>query len=83
MSKSTQLYTYLLTTFFWSTAEATFLRDVFSLRRSPVSYLAQTTALCESQYSWMQNSKGQSPCLVAAFVEGACAADSKQAAPDD
>ncbi|KAK2459786.1 hypothetical protein APHAL10511_008218 [Amanita phalloides] len=32
-----------------------------------------TQAVCSSQYSWMSNSDGQSPCLVAAQLSGACA----------
>ncbi|KAI0777159.1 hypothetical protein BC629DRAFT_635973 [Irpex lacteus] len=31
-----------------------------------------TTATCGSQYSWMNNDKGQSPCLVAAYLNGQC-----------
>ena len=33
----------------------------------------QTSAACLPDYSWMVNSKGVSPCLLAAVVEGACA----------
>ncbi|KAI6005670.1 hypothetical protein EDD15DRAFT_661020 [Pisolithus albus] len=32
----------------------------------------QTTASCLSQFSWMDNSKNQNPCLIAAYVQGAC-----------
>ncbi|KAI6118853.1 hypothetical protein EV401DRAFT_1965650 [Pisolithus croceorrhizus] len=32
----------------------------------------QTTVACPSQYNWMENSKGQNPCLVAAYVQGVC-----------
>ncbi|KIM62167.1 hypothetical protein SCLCIDRAFT_120554 [Scleroderma citrinum Foug A] len=32
----------------------------------------QTTAVCMSQYDWMDNSKSQNPCLVAAYAQGAC-----------
>lgn len=32
----------------------------------------QTTAVCLSQYNWMDNSKGQNPCLIAAYVQGVC-----------
>ncbi|KDQ60966.1 hypothetical protein JAAARDRAFT_31964 [Jaapia argillacea MUCL 33604] len=34
---------------------------------------AQTTnAVCMSTYAWSDNSRGQSPCLVAAYLQGAC-----------
>lgn len=33
---------------------------------------ATTTAVCGSQYGWMNNNRGQSPCLVAAYLQGAC-----------
>lgn len=32
----------------------------------------QTTASCLSQFNWMDNSKNQNPCLVAAYVQGEC-----------
>lgn len=32
----------------------------------------KTFAICQSQYNWMSNSKNQSPCLVAAYVESVC-----------
>ncbi|KAI6028726.1 hypothetical protein F5J12DRAFT_392853 [Pisolithus orientalis] len=32
----------------------------------------QTTAVCLSQYEWMGNSKGQNPCLIAAYVQSVC-----------
>ncbi|KZV81111.1 hypothetical protein EXIGLDRAFT_392008 [Exidia glandulosa HHB12029] len=35
----------------------------------------QTEAHCDAAYSWMDNAKGQSPCLVAAYLLGACSAD--------
>ncbi|KAF8136781.1 hypothetical protein EV363DRAFT_1320525 [Boletus edulis] len=39
----------------------------------PVGTLAQTTAAtCLSSFSWMFNSKNQSPCQVAAYLQGAC-----------
>ncbi|OBZ75505.1 hypothetical protein A0H81_04290 [Grifola frondosa] len=31
-----------------------------------------STAICEPSFQWMFNSLGQSPCLVAAYVQGAC-----------
>ncbi|OSC98743.1 hypothetical protein PYCCODRAFT_1470880 [Trametes coccinea BRFM310] len=31
-----------------------------------------TTAFCEAGYSWMENSKGQSPCLVASYLLTPC-----------
>lgn len=70
------LYIYLLTVHLlsWSSARASAVGGhILNLRRSPSSFLAQTTAACLGQYTWMQNSKGQSPCLVAAYVNGACA----------
>ncbi|KAH7889385.1 hypothetical protein F5I97DRAFT_1843920 [Phlebopus sp. FC_14] len=39
----------------------------------PGSVLAQTSdAVCLSQFDWMTNSKGQNPCLVSAYLQGAC-----------
>jgi hypothetical protein len=34
---------------------------------------ATTSVVCGSQYSWMNNKDGESPCLVAAILSGACA----------
>ncbi|KIP08751.1 hypothetical protein PHLGIDRAFT_363632 [Phlebiopsis gigantea 11061_1 CR5-6] len=34
-----------------------------------------TEATCHSQFNWMDNSRGQNPCLVAAYVQGACQPD--------
>lgn len=34
--------------------------------------LSQTSAVCLPVYSWMNNSLAQSPCLVAAYLEGNC-----------
>ncbi|KDQ18411.1 hypothetical protein BOTBODRAFT_143431 [Botryobasidium botryosum FD-172 SS1] len=31
-----------------------------------------TTAVCQSGFDWMSNSKGQSPCLIAAYLGSAC-----------
>ncbi|KAG8856783.1 hypothetical protein FRB96_006287 [Tulasnella sp. 330] len=36
-------------------------------RRSP-----QTAAQCGSDFEWMFNAQGQSPCLIAAYLQGAC-----------
>ncbi|KAI6142098.1 hypothetical protein BKA82DRAFT_724049 [Pisolithus tinctorius] len=36
----------------------------------------QTTALCSSQYNWMENIKNQSPCLVAAYLQSVCSSGS-------
>ncbi|KAG8822777.1 hypothetical protein FRC17_009466 [Serendipita sp. 399] len=33
---------------------------------------ATTTAICAQEFDWMQNTAGQSPCLVAAYLQGAC-----------
>ncbi|KAG8827749.1 hypothetical protein FRC19_000758 [Serendipita sp. 401] len=33
---------------------------------------ATTTAVCGNQFNWMQNDRSQSPCLVAAYLQGAC-----------
>lgn len=35
-----------------------------------------TTALCSSQYNWMENIKNQSPCLVAAYLQSVCSSGS-------
>ncbi|KDQ30172.1 hypothetical protein PLEOSDRAFT_1088286 [Pleurotus ostreatus PC15] len=36
----------------------------------------QTDAVCDSSFSWAQNHLQQSPCLVAAYVNGACGSNS-------
>ncbi|KAI9571570.1 hypothetical protein HD554DRAFT_2168839 [Boletus coccyginus] len=39
----------------------------------PVGIVAQSsTAVCLSSFDWMSNSKGQNPCVVSAYLEGAC-----------
>ncbi|KAI9571579.1 hypothetical protein HD554DRAFT_1790893 [Boletus coccyginus] len=39
----------------------------------PVGIVAQTsTAVCLSSFNWMSNSKGQNPCVVSAYLDGAC-----------
>ncbi|KAN0076910.1 hypothetical protein V8E55_010765 [Tylopilus felleus] len=39
----------------------------------PVGVLAQSSpATCLSSFSWMDNSKNQNPCVVAAYLQGAC-----------
>ncbi|KAI9571575.1 hypothetical protein HD554DRAFT_2168843 [Boletus coccyginus] len=39
----------------------------------PIGIVAQTsTAVCLSSFNWMTNSKGQNPCVVSAYLEGAC-----------
>jgi len=48
------------------------LLAVFAELFMSVSTQIQTNATCFPSYSWMSNSKGQSPCLVAAYVMGAC-----------
>jgi hypothetical protein len=47
------------------------------LRSNRGVLLAQTGAVCAEEFTWMQNSLSQSPCLVAAFVVGACASGGK------
>ncbi|PVG03243.1 hypothetical protein CPB86DRAFT_804233 [Serendipita vermifera] len=43
------------------------------LGRSTVSAQSvNTTAVCSSEFEWMNNPRGQSPCLVAAYLQGAC-----------
>lgn len=32
----------------------------------------QTQAVCQEQFGWMDNALEQSPCLIAAFLLGAC-----------
>ncbi|EGN94127.1 hypothetical protein SERLA73DRAFT_188716 [Serpula lacrymans var. lacrymans S7.3] len=39
-------------------------------RRS--EFAAVTGVICSSSFSWMNNEKGQSPCMVVAYIEGAC-----------
>lgn len=34
---------------------------------------------CSSQYAWMTNSRGQNPCVVSAYLQGACLKDPTQA----
>ncbi|KAH8107849.1 hypothetical protein BXZ70DRAFT_912976 [Cristinia sonorae] len=41
----------------------------------------ETDAVCKEQFSWMRNSLGQNPCLVEAFVEGACHEDGDWSIP--
>ncbi|KAF9246138.1 hypothetical protein BU15DRAFT_70254 [Melanogaster broomeanus] len=39
----------------------------------PVRVVAQTSdVVCLSSFDWMDNSKSQNPCLVAAYLQGAC-----------
>ncbi|KAF8843546.1 hypothetical protein BDN67DRAFT_1008735, partial [Paxillus ammoniavirescens] len=39
----------------------------------PTRVVAQTSnAVCLTSFNWMDNSKGQNPCLVAAYLQGAC-----------
>jgi len=45
------------------------------------SWAQDTDAQCLEQFSWMRNSLGQSPCLVDAFVEGACHSDEQWSVP--
>jgi len=40
-----------------------------------------STATCLSQYDWMNNSRSQSPCLVAAYLESACTNGDFQVTP--
>ncbi|KAI6109518.1 hypothetical protein EDD16DRAFT_673721 [Pisolithus croceorrhizus] len=47
---------------------ATGLLSIYPLRATA----QQTTVVCPSQYNWMDNSKSQNPCLVAAYVQGVC-----------
>jgi hypothetical protein len=42
----------------------------------PVSRTVSSPALCLDGYSWMDDSKGYSPCLTVAYVEGACSGNS-------
>jgi len=37
-----------------------------------VSAQATSNATCQPEYNWMTNSKGQNPCLVASYLQGAC-----------
>jgi len=37
--------------------------------------LIQSEAVCAATFTWSQNSKSQSPCLVAAYVSGSCGTD--------
>ncbi|KAF9218335.1 hypothetical protein BS17DRAFT_87075 [Gyrodon lividus] len=39
----------------------------------PAPVVAQSSdVVCLSSYNWMDNSRGQNPCLVAAYLQGAC-----------
>jgi len=38
----------------------------------PVALAQSTAATCLTAFSWMDNSRGQNPCLVAAYAQGAC-----------
>ncbi|KAG1852458.1 hypothetical protein DFJ58DRAFT_791157 [Suillus subalutaceus] len=38
----------------------------------PVKRTVVSLATCASEYSWMDNAQGNSPCLTAAYVEAAC-----------
>ncbi|KAL4067924.1 hypothetical protein V8B97DRAFT_2021726 [Scleroderma yunnanense] len=53
------------------TSLATLAIGLLSIRPLWVS-AQQTTAVCLSQYNWMDNSKTQNPCLIAAYVQGVC-----------
>lgn len=44
--------------------------------------LIQTEAVCQEQFGWMDNSLEQSPCLIAAFLLGACTSGSAYTALD-
>jgi len=48
------------------------LLAIFIKLLAGVSAQVNTSATCQSQYSWMSNSKGQSPCLVAAYLQAQC-----------
>ncbi len=37
----------------------------------------QTDAVCDTSYVWASNSKQQTPCIVAAYVNGACGTNSE------
>ncbi|KAI9067633.1 hypothetical protein FKP32DRAFT_1620132 [Trametes sanguinea] len=52
---------------------ALLLALALSLHHGAVEVLGQgTSAFCETGYSWMENSKGQSPCLVASYLLTPC-----------
>ncbi|KIO25774.1 hypothetical protein M407DRAFT_207556 [Tulasnella calospora MUT 4182] len=46
--------------------------DVLIERTNFALVFAQTEAVCQDNFGWMNNSRTQSPCLVAAYLEGAC-----------
>jgi hypothetical protein len=52
----------------------TIAEPVYSTLGHP-ELVAQTGAVCADEFSWMQNHLDQSPCLVVAFVLGACNSD--------
>jgi len=37
-----------------------------------VAEAQSSTAICDAQFSWMTNSRGQNPCVVAAYMQGVC-----------
>ncbi|KAB5590035.1 hypothetical protein CTheo_6530 [Ceratobasidium theobromae] len=39
------------------------------------AFAQQTNVTCDGAFDWAKNSKGQSPCLVAAYLQGACYPD--------
>ncbi|KIK46142.1 hypothetical protein CY34DRAFT_458943 [Suillus luteus UH-Slu-Lm8-n1] len=43
-----------------------------AVHSQPISRTVSSPALCLDGYSWMNDSKGYSPCLTVAYVEGAC-----------
>ncbi|KAJ3016881.1 hypothetical protein NUW54_g710 [Trametes sanguinea] len=52
---------------------ALLLALALSVHHGAVEVLGQgTSAFCEAGYSWMENSKGQSPCLVASYLLTPC-----------
>ncbi|KIJ16760.1 hypothetical protein PAXINDRAFT_168244 [Paxillus involutus ATCC 200175] len=54
----------------WSSL-AILATGLFSI--GPTRVVAQTSdAVCLSSFNWMDNSKGQNPCLITAYLQGAC-----------
>ncbi|CAL1708162.1 unnamed protein product [Somion occarium] len=58
-----------------------FISFLFSFPFIPLARSQDTNATCLSQFGWMTNSRGQSPCVVEAYVEGACHPDGEWTTP--
>ncbi|KDQ16194.1 hypothetical protein BOTBODRAFT_256568 [Botryobasidium botryosum FD-172 SS1] len=48
---------------------------LWALPRAPLVRAQSTDAVCSPDFSWMNNEQAQSPCLVAAVMQGLCSLD--------